>query len=313
MQTCRCVRQGTLVLMLSIRQLRYALAVWSEGTFVRAAKKVHISQPAISEQVSQLETQIGFELFRRTGRGVQVTDLGRAFLVEAEEVYRAMQRLGEIANLLHGTQDEVFSIGISSGVMPYVLPEIVRALSTLEVKLRLDIATTTTREIHRKLRDDSLDIGITVETNPLTLPRELVSERVASDRMVLTVPRGHRFAHRKSVDLKEVADEPLIMNELSVGYSDVVLSMFSNLGLKTNIKAACDNFEAIFALVGADVGIAIVPLLSTVNKRTGIVSLPLKPLRRVYVTLLCRAGKMPAGPQVYATAIRDRLIAAGRL
>lgn len=294
--------------MLNIRQLRYALAVWSEGTFVGAAEKLHISQPAISEQVSQLEAQIGFELFRRTGHGVQVTDLGRAFLVEAEEIYLGMLRLGETANLLRGTQGEIFSIGMSSGVMPFVVPEIVLALADLDLKLRLNISTTTTREIYRRLRDDSLDIGITVETNPRALPRELVSERVASDRMVLAVRRGHRFARRKSIDLRDVADEPLIMNELSVGYSDVVLSMFSDLGLRAKIAAVCDNFATIFALVGEGIGIAIVPLLSAGITGAHIVSVPLKPERRVHVTLVRRARKMPAVPLAYADAIRDRLI-----
>ena len=197
--------------------------------------------------------------------------------------------------------------------MPFIVPEIVRALADLDLKLRLDISTTTTREIHRRLCNDSLDIGITVETSPRALPRELVSERVASDRMVLTVPRGRRFAHRKSVDLEEVAEEPLIMNELSVGYSDVVLSMFSDLGLQAKITAVCDNFATIFALVGEGAGIAIVPLFSTGITGAEVVSLPLKPERRVYVTLVCRARKMPTAPQAYANAIRDRLIAANRL
>jgi DNA-binding transcriptional LysR family regulator len=298
--------------MLSIRQLRYALAVWSEGTFVGASEKLHISQPAISEQVSQLEAEIGFDLFQRTGHGVQVTDLGRAFLIEAEDIYLGMLRLGETASLLRGTQGEIFSIGMSSGVMPFVVPEIVRALADLDLKLRLDISTTTTRVIHRRLCDDSLDVGITVETNPRALPSELLSERVASDRMVLTVPRGHRFARRKSVGLEEVANEPLIMNELSVGYSDVVLSMFSDVGLQAKIAAVCDNFATIFALVGEGTGIAIVPLLSTGLSGGRVVNLPLTPERRVHVTLVRRARKMPALPLAYANAIRDRLVEAGR-
>ena len=108
--------------MLSVRQLRYALAVWREGTFVKAAEKVHISQPAISEQVSQLEAAIGFELFRRTGHGVEVTDLGRTFLLEAEEVYLGMLQLSDTANQLRGAQGGMFSIGLSSGVTPFLVP-----------------------------------------------------------------------------------------------------------------------------------------------------------------------------------------------
>lgn len=71
---------------------------------MQAAEKLHISQPAISEQVSQLEAEIGFELFHRTGHGAEVTDLGRSFLVEAEEVYLGMLRLTETASQLRGAQ-----------------------------------------------------------------------------------------------------------------------------------------------------------------------------------------------------------------
>src|SRR5690606_25471311 len=225
----------------------------------KAAEKVHISQPAISEQVSQLEQEIGFELFRRTGHGVEVTDLGRTFLLEAEEVYLSMLRLNETASQLRGAQGGLFSIGLSSGVTPFLVPELIRALADVTPKLRLDISTTTTRQIYKELLDEGLDVGMTVETNPRVLPRELQSDRVALDTMCLIVPKSDRFARRKSVHLKELAAQPLIMNELSVGYSEIVLSMFSDLGLQATIAAICDNFSTIVAMVRAGAGLAIVP------------------------------------------------------
>ncbi|GJL80905.1 MAG: LysR family transcriptional regulator [marine bacterium B5-7] len=295
--------------MLSIRQLRYALAVWREGTFVKAAEKVHISQPAISEQVGQLESEIGFELFRRTGHGVEVTDLGRTFLLEAEEVYLSMLRLNETANQLRGAHGGLFSIGLSSGVTPFLVPEVIRALSDLSPKLRLEISTTTTRQIYKLLLDDSLDVGLTVETNPRVLSRELVSERVATDKMALIVPKNHRFTKRKSVKLKELIDEPLIMSELSVGYSEVVLSMFSDLGLHANISAICDNFTTIVAMVCAGAGIAIMPQHGAgVEAMSADLSIiPLSPNRTVYVTMVRRIRKMSPDAELYVESISNHL------
>ncbi len=298
--------------MLSVRQLRYALAVWREGTFVKAAEKVHISQPAISEQVSQLEATIGFELFRRTGHGVEVTDLGRTFLLEAEEVYLGMLRLNETANQLRGAQGGLFSIGLSSGVTPFLVPKIIEALKDLSPKLRLAISTATTRQIYKSLLEDNLEVGFTVETNPRVLPGDLVSERVASDEMTLIVPRGHRFTRRKSVKLKELENEPLIMNELSVGYSEIVMSMFSDLGLQANIAAICDNFTTIVAMVRSGAGVSLIPQRSAGIEATSedLSIIPVQPNRLIHVTMVRRVQKMSPNEELYAGAIRDHLLAA---
>ncbi len=301
--------------MLSVRQLRYALAVWREGTFVKAAEKVHISQPAISEQVSQLEATIGFELFRRTGHGVEVTDLGRTFLLEAEEVYLGMLQLNETASRLRGAQGGLFSIGLSSGVTPFLVPKIIEALKDVSPRLRLAVSTATTRQIYKSLLDDSLEIGFTVETNPRVLPRELLSERVASDRMTLVVPRGHRFTRRKSVRLKELEAEPLIMNELSVGYSEIVMSMFSDLGLQANIAAICDNFTTIVAMVRAGAGISLIPQRSAgIEAASEDLSLiPVRPNRTIHVTMVRRVQKMSPNAELYTDAIRNHLLDAALL
>ncbi len=297
--------------MLSIRQLRYALAVWREGTFVKAAEKVHISQPAISEQVSQLESTIGFELFRRTGHGVEVTDLGRTFLLEAEEVYLGMLRLNETANQLRGAQGGMFSIGLSSGVTPFLVPEIVRVLAKVAPEQRLSVHTTTTRQIYRSLLDDTVELGFTVETNPRVLPRELFSERVASDRMALVVPRGHRLTRRKSVTLKSLESEDIIINDLSVGYSEVVMAMFSDLGLKPNISAICDNFTTIVAMVRAGAGISLIPerAAGVDANHDDLCVLPVRPNREIFVTMVRRAQNLSPSAERYAEAIRDHLLA----
>ena len=180
--------------MLNMRRLYYALAVWKEGTFVKAAERVHISQPAISEQVRQLELEVGFEIFRRTGQGVEATDAGLAFLLEAEEVYLKLERLSESADLLRGTKAGVFSVGLSSSVTSLTAPSLVRALHNLTPTLLLEISTLSTRRIYKRLREEEIDIGITVETSPRVLPPDLHAEKIASDRMTLIVPKSHPLA-----------------------------------------------------------------------------------------------------------------------
>jgi DNA-binding transcriptional LysR family regulator len=114
--------------VLSIRQLRYALPVWREGSFVRAAETLNVSQPAIIGQVRHLEMELGFALFRRTGHGIEVTEIGRTFLMQAEQVHFGTMRLMDLARQLRSGPAGSFAIGISSGVAPIIVPEIMGAI-----------------------------------------------------------------------------------------------------------------------------------------------------------------------------------------
>lgn len=296
--------------MLSMRQIRYALAVWQEGAFIKAAAKVNISQPSISEQISQLEAKVGFKIFSRTGHGVEITDLGLAFLTEAEEVYQNLMHLEGSAKHLRGSRERIFSIGMSSGVTPLVVPSLTKSLGGVWPKLRLEVTTTSTRRIYKKLQEEALEIGITVETSPRVLPPDLRAEKIASDTMVLIVPVGHRFAERALIRIEELDDEPMIMTELSVGYSEVIQSMFVAAGIRANIVVVCDNFATIVAMVESDAGIAIVPR-QTIASENGNESahriIRLEPKRTVNVMMVSRVRKMTELAEQYARTIKIHL------
>jgi DNA-binding transcriptional LysR family regulator len=298
--------------MLSLRQLRYALAVWRERSFIRAAERLHVSQPAISGQVRQLEDDIGFELFRRTGQGVETTEIGRTFLMQAEEVYFGAMRLSDTARQLAGGPAGGFAIGISSGITQRIVPILIRVIKQAEPLVRLEVTTTTTRRINQLVFDERLDIGITVEVSPRALPSGLTCSPVASDEMVVILPPGHWLQRRRrAVDLKDLVDEPLIMNELAVGYGELVLSMFADQSIRPNIAAISDNVETIKAMVSAGGGIAIVPKLSVVSEKSlGTVStLPLLPRQSIEIMLVRRDGEMSPAAESNFALINDALTA----
>ena len=100
---------------MEFRQIRYALAVAKDRSFTKAAERLNISQSAVSEQVKLLEAQIGFELFRRTGRGIESTERGRMFLYEAERVATDLLSLTDIARRLSGVGVEAIMFGYRVG------------------------------------------------------------------------------------------------------------------------------------------------------------------------------------------------------
>jgi DNA-binding transcriptional LysR family regulator len=200
------------------RQIRYALSVAKERSFTKAAARLNISQSAVSEQVKLLEDEIGFPLFRRTGRGIELTERGRTFLYEAERVVGDVLSLSDTARRLRGVPADTLTLGMGSGMAPIFMPRLFRDDDTLH-GLRLEIVTAPTKSIFNDLHEERIDIGIAIESDPDRVPAGLVFERLAEAEMTLIVPPRHRLAGTKrAVDLGQLGAEPIIMSELTVGH-----------------------------------------------------------------------------------------------
>src|SRR5438876_3851723 len=132
---------------LDFRQLRYALSVYKERSFTGAAKRLNISQSAVSEQVKLLEEEIGFELFHRTSRGIEATDRGRTFLYESERVMGDLLSLSDTARRLRGWPQDTLTIGMGSGMAQIFIPRMFADLDNNLPGVRLHILTAPTKNI----------------------------------------------------------------------------------------------------------------------------------------------------------------------
>jgi DNA-binding transcriptional LysR family regulator len=245
---------------MEFRQIRYALSVAKERSFTKAAKRLNISQSAVSEQVKLLEDEAGFPLFQRTPRGVDVTDRGRTFLYEAERIVGDVLSLSDTARRLRGATQDTFTIGMGSGIAQIFMPRIFRDLDQIMPGTRVEIFTAPTRTIFNELHEERVDAAITIESDPDRVPAGLVIERLTVVEMMLIAPPKHPLTRlRQPIDIGRLVAEPIVMSELSVGYGQVVSSLFTDLGTRPNILAVADNIETIKAIVQAGRGIAIVP------------------------------------------------------
>lgn len=238
------------------------------------------------------------------------TDAGLAFLLEAEEVYLKLERLSESADLLRGTKAGVFSVGLSSSVTSLTAPSLVRALHNLTPTLLLEISTLSTRRIYKRLREEEIDIGITVETSPRVLPPDLHAEKIASDRMTLIVPKSHPLAPVGRVSMSDFPSDPLVMTELSVGYSEVVKSLFSETDIRNDVAAVCDNFLTIIELVAAGAGISIVPeqAVRSDSSRSAIAVVELEPAKEVNIVMVSRVTPLKGSAKRYADSIKTWIL-----
>ena len=293
---------------MEFRQIRYALSVARERSFTGAARRLNISQSAVSEQVNLLEHEIGFQLFRRTPRGIELTEPGRTFLYEAERLVGDLMSLTDTARRLKGAPSDTLAIGMGSGMAQIFIPRLFR--KPILPGVRLDILTAPTRNIFNDLHEERLDAGIAIESDPDRVPAGLIYDRLTEAEMALIVPPGHALAHaRQPVSVGRLAGEPIIMSELTVGYGQVVLSLFADLGIRPDVVTIADNIETMKVIVQCGRGIAIVPRACAENEAAlGVLeALTIAPERRVALSLFRRRQPLPRRKEGYLAAVREAL------
>jgi DNA-binding transcriptional LysR family regulator len=299
---------------MELRQIRYALAVARERSFTRAAQRLHVSQSAVSEQVAKLEEEIGFEIFARVGHSIELTDAGRAFLGEAERVAGEFQGLARTAERLRGRRVESIALGMGSGLAQVFVPRLFPAVSERAPGLRLDVLTAPTKSIFRDLHEGRIDLGIAIETAPERVPAGLASERLLELDLGLVVHPGHPLARAKPpVDLGTLVAEPIVMSELTVGYGEVVLSLFADLGMHPNILAVADNIETMKTIIRQGRGCAIMPAAAAAEEAAqGVLRvLAFEPARKVALALCRRRTPASARREAHLALLAELLRSAG--
>jgi DNA-binding transcriptional LysR family regulator len=295
---------------LEFRQIRYALAVAKERSFTKAAARLNVSQSAVSEQVKLLEEEAGFPLFRRTSRGIEVTERGRSFLYEAERIAGDVLSLTDTARRLRGAGLDTFKIGMGSGMAQIFMPRLFGDLEKTMPGVRLEIVTAPTRTIFNDLHDERIDAGLAIESEPDRVPAGLIFDRLCVADMALIVHPKHALARaRQAIDVGRLLAEPIVMSELAVGYGQVVLSLFTDLGIRPNILSVANNIETIKTIVQTGKAIAVVPRPCVDNEvALGVLKvLPITPARSVNLSLFRRRQPMSRRKETYLAALRGAL------
>jgi DNA-binding transcriptional LysR family regulator len=190
------------------------------------------------------------------------------------------------------------------------IPRLFADLKTALPGIRLEIRTAPTRNIFTELSEERIDAGIAIETDPDRLPAGLVFDRLIDAEMALITHPKHPLARsRQPVDIGRLLAEPFIMSELTVGYGQVVLSLFTDLGIKPNILAVADNVETIKMIVQSEGGIAIVPRACAENEVTlGLLkALSIAPARNVAFSLFRRREPMSRRKDAALLKLREML------
>ena len=244
---------------IELRHLRYFIAVAEELHFGRAAARLNISQPPLSQQIQILEQQIGARLFARTNRSVSLTAAGRQFLADSRHILSLVDDAAARASRLHHGETGELHIGFTSSA-PFI-KAVSDTLSTFRRRypdVHIQTRETNTREQIVPLNEGALDLGLMRNTQ---LPETLVWERVLREPLLAMVPSDHPLARQEAVSLIELAREPFVFFDPHVGTGlyDDILGLMRRYGQTPMIAQEVGEAMTIIGLVAAGLGVSILP------------------------------------------------------
>jgi DNA-binding transcriptional LysR family regulator len=279
---------------MNLNHLRVFASVAEHGSLTRAARALHVSQPAISKQLGDLEEDIGAQLVDRLPRGVRLTAAGEVLFAHAQRILQEERAAeGELRDLA-GLEAGRLSIGASTTVGSYYVPSLFGELHRAHPRLELELRIANTAAIQEAVLENRLDLGL---TEGLISAEGLDVETLAADEMIAIAAPGHEALEMAPVSARTLVTLPLLMREVGSGSREVVESALLERGFRPVPIMALGSTEALKNAVLHGLGVAIVSRLTVEYElRTGRLSeLPLSDLRiRRSLHLVTLRGKRPS-------------------
>jgi DNA-binding transcriptional LysR family regulator len=239
------------------RRLTSFIALGEELHFDRAARRCGMTQPAMSQQLRQLEEQVGAKLVYRTKRSVSLTRAGEAFLDEARRIVAQMHRAAELARRIeHGEIGEIV-VGVTAPALYIVFPEIVAQFAQAQPRVRLVPRELTTFEQEEALRDGEIQVGI---LHPPLVDETLLCREIARTPFDLVLSHRNPLAGRADLALADLARERLILFPRRIGprLYDNILTLCGEAGFSPEAVIEAFPAQSIVALAACDFGVGFI-------------------------------------------------------
>lgn len=240
---------------MELHQLRYAVAVADTGNFTRAAERCHVTQPTLSQQILNLEKEVGHKLFHRLGRKAVLTEAGAVFLERARrivfEVENATKELSD-----HPALDRRITVGAIQTIAPYLLLPLIERCRRELPNLQIDLVEDFRADLVRAVVEGELDLAIV--TLPVKDPRVSI-EPLMTEPLLLVVGQHHRFSSLKEISIDDLADETFVTMGESSTLSAQIRSFFGGHNFEPKVGYRCAQVGTLKALVGMGLAISILP------------------------------------------------------
>lgn len=292
------------------RRLRAFLAVAQTLHFSRAAGLLHVSQPALSQQIRLLEEDLGARCFERTSRQVELTAAGEALLQAAPRVLYESERLVEDVRQAAAGVTGRLTIGSVRTGLASVVPGIVREFTRHHPRIRFELVHLDTSRQLRALQERTIDLGVVRAASPVP---SLRIEPLVAEPLMLAVPADHPLAQREEVEPAALARERFVSwpRHLGADFADIVTAFCREHGFTPDVVSEANDIDSQLALVAAGFGVSMQPAFYAGARPAGVVFRRLAgPPPEVALQLAWRRDHPPSAVQDFVDVAR-RVTAVG--
>lgn len=269
-----CVLYPIGMIQVELRHLRYFQAVAQEGSFTRAAARLHMAQPPLSRQIRQLEDELGVTLIERGSRALKLTEAGRFLLEQSLQLTARLEEIVQGTRRLGRHERGWFGIGFVPSSLYGFVPELIRRLREADPRIEVGLAEMTTLPQIEALKAGRIDIGI----GRILLDDPAIERRVLmAEPLLAALPSLHPLAKRRRVSIAELAAQPFVLYPARPrpNYGDYVLDLFRAAGHVPQVVQEANELQTAIGLVAAGLGVTVVPASVHRLHREDIVHVPI--------------------------------------
>ncbi|MDF7825819.1 LysR family transcriptional regulator [Pontiellaceae bacterium B12227] len=273
---------------MELRHLRYFIAVAEELHFGRAAERLHMAQPPLSQQIKGLEEELGVQLLARTKRKVELTPAGRLFLDEARLTLVQAERAQRIAVEAEQGVRGRLRVGFVTSACYSILPVLVRRFRKDNPLIDLELMEMTPSRQIEAMEEGSIDVGI---LRPPVGPSCLLVKTLLEEPLVAALPIDHRKADQKAISLQTLSEDAFVLfpRHHGPGIFDVVMKACHEAGFTPQVSYSPNEMQTLLAYVAAGLGVSLVPQSLSAFHPASIVYRPLRGSRiRLELALISR-------------------------
>jgi len=273
---------------MDIRELEYFVTVSELQNFTAAAKKLHISQPAISKSVHKLEEELGFNLLDRTQKRVSLTEEGHVFLSLAQDILSrlldAKSTMMEYKNLTRGT----FRIAVPPLLGAYVFPHLFVAFKNKYPSLEMLVIEDGSSIATDLVKEEDVHVGLVILPPDLT---DLHSHLITSQEIVVCLPIDHPLSKEPFLTFDQLKDEPIILYNEGFILRNIILNEYAKCNATPKVALSTNQFQTIKALVASGVGISFLPV-NSIKEARHLTKMSLSPRLFLEMGLIWKPNKV---------------------
>jgi LysR family hydrogen peroxide-inducible transcriptional activator len=249
---------------MTITQLQYVLAVAEHKNFTLAADKCFVTQPTLSMQIQKVEEELNIQIFDRTKKPIQLTEIGQKIVNQAKNIVNEADRMKDIVEQQKGFIGGEFKLGIIPTVMPTLLPMFLNTFVKKYPKVKLIIEELNTDDIILRLKNGNLDAAIAATPLNEEKLKEIV---IYYEPFVAYIPEKHRIADKKEIEVSDLNLDEILLLQDGHCFRDGILNLCKNQDVApaNNFQIQSGSFETLIKLADEGLGLTLLPYLHTMD------------------------------------------------